>query len=227
MPKIKELPALERPREKCLRYGVESLSDEELLALIIGSGYKGKNAKDVAYEILSNINGLSGLTRVTYKGFVSYKGISKVKAITLSSLVEIMKRIQRKNSENTNQPVDNNYLHKIYKTYLKDMTQEVFMVICLDYNKRIIHEEILFKGSESSLNISIKEIIRILLDYNSRFFYIIHNHPSGLSSPSNEDILFTKNLIKKTNALNIPLMDHLILAKDEFTSIKNSFLKNV
>lgn len=220
MSKIKELPLLERPREKLLRYGIDKLSDEELLAIIIRTGYKGKNAKEIAHDILSSCGGLANFPSLSYKSLLSFKGISETKAISLLVIIEIYKRNLLLKAEASLPLIDENYLVEKYSAYLRDMNQETVIVICLDRNKKIIHEETLFKGNEHSASTSIKEIIRVLLDYNSKSFYIIHNHPSGLASPSMDDILFTENLILKAKHFNIKLLDHLIIGNDNFYSFK-------
>lgn len=219
MPKIQELPVLERPREKLLRYGIDKLSDEELLAIVIGSGYKGKNAKEIASEILSSCHGLSGLSSLTYKSLLSFKGISKAKAIVICVIIELSYRNLLNSADALNPVVDEKYLFQRY-SYLKDINQEQVIVICLDIHKKIVHEETLYKGNENSANTSIKEIIRVLLDYNSRSFYLIHNHPSGKASPSADDILLTENLMLKAKNLGIHLIDHLIFGKDNYYSFK-------
>lgn len=226
MSKITQLPELERPREKCLRFGADSLSDEELLAIVIGSGYQGKNAKDIAYELISQSGGLTSLSKQSYKTFLSHKGISKVKALTLVAIVELSKRMSIKNTEENLADITSEYLYQKYKEYLKDTSQECLVIICLNRYKKIIHEELLFKGTESKVNISIKDICRVILDFNSSSFYLLHNHPSGISYPSKEDIIFTENLIIQTDNLSIPLVDHLIIGRNDYYSLKNRICKN-
>lgn len=212
--KIKDLPVHERPREKAIRYGIETLADYELLALIIGSGYKGHSALDVSYDLLSKKSGLINVIGLPYVTLSKYSGIGKDKALKILAAFEIAKRFQSLKDDLNYKLINSNYIYQRYiNKLMSDFdNQEFLFLVILDKKKNIIHETNLYKGNENSVNYSIKQIIKKVIQYGGRFFYIIHNHPSGSLKPSPDDCSFTMNLIADCKNLGLTLCDHLIIS---------------
>ncbi len=218
MSKIKSLPTLERPREKAFHYGVDRLSDHELIAILIGSGTVDSSALDIAYKMLSDHKGLLNLVQKPFSDLLHFKGIGKSKAVKIIAAFEIAKRFNSLKSINEDLPVSSNEIYERYKYHVTGVYQECLRLIILNNKRKIIHEVNLYQGNESSVNCSWRQIIQQVLIHNGKYFYIVHNHPSGNHSPSKEDIEFTTTLIKESQKLKIKLLDHLIISDNGYFS---------
>ena len=223
MGNIKSLPVLERPREKALRYGLESLSDVELLTLLISSGYKDVSALEIAATLLVENNGLLSLSKVPLSELKKNKGIKNAKALNLAAIFELHYRLSKKEEESDESEVNADYLYSKYKDKLLSNNQENLVLVMLNSRMKIIHEKTMYVGTESKIIFSYKDIWRELLNQNARYFYLIHNHPTGIKEPSKNDIFFTSELFRESKRLNIPMVDHIIIGKDgyhSFTQVK-------
>lgn len=218
MGQIKELPILERPREKAIRYGLNSLSDVELLTLLISKGYKGVNALEIATNLFITFNGLKNLAHAPIKELEKVKGIKEAKALNLAAIFELSKRLEIKNNEDTSQTINSLYLYNKYKSMLRGSNQETLIIIILSTKSQILHEKVLYIGTESNMIYSYKDIWRELLNYHAKYFYLIHNHPGGKSTPSREDIAFTSEINLEANRLKVKLLDHIIIGNDGYYS---------
>ncbi len=216
--KIKSLPTLERPREKAFHYGADRLSDHELIAILIGSGTVDCSALDIAYKMLSDHKGLLNLVQKPFSDLLHFKGIGKSKAVKIIAAFEIAKRFNSLKSINEDLPVSSNEIYERYKYHVTGVYQECLRLIILNNKRKIIHEVNLYQGNESSVNCSWRQIIQQVLIHNGKYFYIVHNHPSGNHSPSKEDIEFTTTLIKESQKLKIKLLDHLIISDNGYFS---------
>ena len=220
MSKIKDLPLNERPREKALTYGVETLSNSELLSILIGNGTKQKSAIDIASEILSTIEDISCFNLITYSSLTEIKGISKAKAILLLSLVELNKRINT--SLRVNKEFNFNEIIHHFQCLYKDLKVEKAYIVLLDNHKRLISIKEVASGSEKSLALSQKKIIQYLIDFSATSYYLVHNHPSGSCVPSCSDKTTTSNVELVSMSLGFILEDHLIFGKNTYYSLKNN-----
>ena len=218
--KISDIPINLRPREKALQYGIEELSDQELLTLLIGSGGKGNSAIDIAIELLSShANSLELLSRSNYQALSRYLGLKKSIALRLLATFEFHKRLISNKYQNLDKIESNKNVYLRFK-YLENFDQENLVVLMLDLKHRIIKEKTLYKGTSDSFNIDIREVIQELILAKAKYFYLIHNHPDEESNPSDEDIIATKVIEKSAKNLGINLIDHLIIFKGGFSCIK-------
>ena len=215
---IHDLPTLERPREKALRYGIESLSDGELLTIVIGSGYHGENASDLANKLISTYNGLEGLSVAPIHDVAKQKGIKSNKALLLAAIFEIHKRLNVKRVEKEGEMANSDYLYKKYSPQLADASQEVLILVLVNKRRNIIRESLLYKGTESDVVFSYKEMWRELFIHNAYGFYLIHNHPNNQANPSKKDVIFTGEIIRESQKIRIPMLDHLIIGDDGYYS---------
>ena len=217
--KISDIPVNLRPREKALHFGIEELSDQELLALIIGSGGKGNSAIDIAGELLkTHANSMESLSNTNYQSLLGYLGLKKSIALRLLATFEFHKRLSSHKYQSISKIESVNDVYLRYK-YLENFEQEVLVIIMLDLKKRIIKEKVLYKGTSDGLSIDVREIIQELILAKAKFFYLVHNHPDEEPSPSDDDILATKVIKKTSSNLGIKLLDHLIVFKNNFSSI--------
>ena len=215
---IKELPKLERPREKALLYGLEKLSNVELIAILIGSGTKDRSALDISYELLDTYKGIFNLSNAPFLDLTKTKGISKITAIKLGAVFEIYKRISQSEYQETNITISQNYIYTKYSKIIQGDTQEILGVIILNGNKKVIREKLLYKGTKVELSASYLEIFKEVLIADGKYFYIFHNHPEGNPYPSDKDIIFTSGLIKEAIKLKIKMIDHIIIGKNSYFS---------
>jgi DNA repair protein RadC len=215
---IKEMPAMERPREKALQYGVESLSDSELLAILIGNGSKGQNAISLAARILSTVGDIRQLSLRTIHELKAIPGIGTVKAIEIKACLEIARRFQQvilRPGEILN---GSQQVFSYYHEKLRDQKKEKFFSLMLDCKHRLIREELISIGS---LNLSIvhpREVFAPAIRESAESILLLHNHPSGDPLPSKEDIYVTKRLIEVGHLVGIEILDHIIIGNGCYVS---------
>jgi len=218
---IKEWPEDERPREKLLKHGASSLSDSELLAILINTGSGKLTAVDLAKKLLreyKSLRNLSGLSVADFKQ-QKFKGVGKVKAIILAAAFEIARRLassQKDISLPVTTPED---VAKIYIPQMRDLKQEVFMVLCLSSSNKIIQERTITKGLLNSSLTHPREVFREAILENAASIILLHNHPSGNLDPSREDIQITKQIVEAGKIIGISVHDHIIIAGDGFLSM--------
>ena len=215
---IKELPESERPREKALRYGIESLSDSELLAIIIGNGSKGRNALALATTLLKNFQNLRRLSTRTITELREFSGIGTVKAVEIKACLEIARRFQQISLLPGQMLTGSNQVFAYYHEKLRDRKKENFFTIMLDCKHCVIREELVSIGS---LNLSIvhpREIFAPAIREAAESILLLHNHPSGDPTPSREDILVTRRLIEVGKVVGIEILDHIIIGNGRYVS---------
>lgn len=220
------MPSYTRPREKALRYGVDTLSDQELLAIIIGSGTRDNNVLDLSNKLLLDFGGLYNLSKANSASLIRYNGLGKVKCITLLTMFSLMKRINTYKIEEENikeitvEIIGEKYLHKIAN---KD--QEFLALVVVNRNKKISYETILSLGEQNVMNLSKRELIKLVYSHNGYGYYLIHNHPSGIARPSLSDIAFTEALSKYSQKARIKLIDHIIIGENSYFPIIETMKK--
>lgn len=220
---IKALPEELRPREKLLLFGENTLSDSELLAILLQSGTKEKNVIDLAQEVLIQSKGLMGLGEMTMASLSEINGIGISKACTILSMVELSRRL---NSMGFAQKMKIRHPKEVVPIFLRMVTswwQESFMVVYLDKAMQVIGKQELFKGQENLVMFTPKFIYQEALRHKANGIIIAHTHSSGLLMPSQADIKATKTLKEAGDIIDITLLDHLILNR---TGEYYSFLEN-
>ena len=221
--KIKDLPIEERPYEKLINNGVYSLTNEELIAILIKNGTKKYSAKELSSIILSELNNISELKNINYNNLTKIEGIGIKKSCVLLAAIELGKRITNYNRGIVNRKLNSSKLvFEYYRNLLIDAKQEHFYCVYLDNSKRIIHEKLLFIGTINYSVVHPREIFKEAYFYSASAIICVHNHPSDNLCPSIEDIKLTKNLISIGNLLGIKVIDHLIIGKNNYYS----FLEN-
>ena len=217
--KIKDLPVSERPRERLITIGVNNLSNEELLAIILKTGNKGESSKIIASHILSYIKNINNLRNVTLKELTNIKGIGKAKACDILAAIELGNRINNNsiiiNDTKFNGP---DIIFEYYKDKLKDKKQECFYAIYLDASKKVIEDKLLFMGTVNQSIVHPRNIFKEACILDASSIVCVHNHPSNNVLPSKEDINLTKNLIEIGNLFSIPVIDHIIVGPTKYYS---------
>ncbi len=217
---IKELPIEERPRERFKKYGVKALSNEELLSILLRTGTSKKSVKEVSTDILKEIK-LHDLDHINYNSLKNIKGIGEVKAITLLSAIEFGKRVLSKEDLVT-QIRNSTDAYYLVKDELENELQEKFLAIYLDTKKYVILKKVIFIGTVNNSSITARDVFREGVKCNACGMIIVHNHPAGSISPSFEDVKLTNEFIKLGRLLSIPVIDHLIIGKNNYYSFRES-----
>lgn len=218
--KINDIPIDLRPREKAFRFGIDSLSDQELLALIIGSGVKGKSAMDIAEDLLSTyFNSMYSLSNSNLSSLEAHVGLKRAVALRLLAVFEFHHRLNSPmyQKQETIKSPEEIYLR--YQ-YLESYDQEVLILIMLDSHNRIKQEKLLYKGTFDSFSIDVRDVIKEIILAKAKSFILIHNHPDEEPKPSEEDLVATKVIEKSASNLGIKLVDHVIIYRGGYYSIK-------
>jgi len=222
MLQIKNIPNQERPREKGLMNGVESLSNRELLALLIRCGTKEKSALEIADELLIKTGGLKGIETFTIQELSQVHGISSTKALELKAALELKKRMIYEDVKEKNVIENPKDLINWLRYNIAHKTQEEFIAFFLDSGGKVIRYSSLFKGTINRSLVSPREIFQEALKTNALWIIVAHNHPSGSLVPSKEDIETTKRLMECGKIMNVELVDHLIISDCGYTSIRST-----
>ncbi len=220
--KIKDLPLIDRPRERLITKGAKSLNNEELLAIILRAGTKDISAKNLAEHILKYVGNISNLKQITYQELLKIKGIGSAKACQILSCIELAKRINQKIETLQGKKFTNaNLIFEYYKNIVST-EQESFYCVYLNVSKQIIMDKKIFTGTLNKSLIHPRDIFRIAYIINAHSFICIHNHPSGNSSPSKEDEIITDRLSWIGKTMGIPLIDHVIIGRQNYYSFKEN-----
>ena len=222
---IKDIPLNERPRERLINKGVEYLSNEDLLAILLKTGTKENSVKVLANNILKQLDDINNLKEINLERLVKIKGIGKAKACELLAAIELGKRLNKK-IDNLNQIkiYSSSSIYEYYKDKLKDKLQEYFYCVYLDTKNHIIKDKLLFIGTINESLIHPREIFKEAYLLSASGIICIHNHPSGNVNPSNNDIIMTKQLVEVGKILGIKVLDHIIIGKDNYYSFNDNDL---
>lgn len=222
---IKFLAEDDRPREKFLLKGKSSLSDSELLAIIMGSGNRDETAVELARRILGSVNNnWNQLSLLSVKDLMKFKGVGEVKAISIATALEIGRR--RAGQEVPEKPVISNSsgAYEIFRNHLSDLRTEEFWAIFLNRSNKVIHFVQLTQGGINQSIVDIRVLFKTALDHFSTGIIIAHNHPSGSLQPSREDIEITQKIKIAGETMNIQLLDHLIITQNSYFSFSDDGL---
>lgn len=218
--RMREVHEADRPRERFLRQGPESLSNQELLAILLRTGTKNESVLTLANRILVQFEKLHALKHATVEEMMEIKGVGEAKAIQILAAIELGKRLAQKELDNKytiRSPEDAaNYLIP----ELAPLQQEHFVALYLNVKNQILHKQTIFVGSLNASIVHPREIFRVAIRRSAAAIIVAHNHPSGNPSPSPEDIDVTKRLIEAGHILGVDLLDHLIIGDHQFISLK-------
>lgn len=218
---VHDLPANERPRERLIKFGVESLSVTELLALVLGRGIKGKSVLITAQELLQRFKSLKNLANVSINELCSVQGIGEAKATQLKAALELGKRIEDDSIQITKTIVKTpEDITRIVRKELKGKKKEYFIIALLDTRNHLIATKTISIGSLDTSIVHPREVFLEAIANSAASVIFIHNHPSGNPEPSDEDIKLTRQLIEAGKILNIEVLDHIITGDTEYFSMK-------
>lgn len=217
---MKDVPKEDRPRERLLKYGATHVSNQELLAILLGSGSKDESVMNLSNRVIMHFEGLNLLQDATIEELTAIKGIGNAKGVQLLAAIELGKRM------NEYKPVEQYIVQSpedganFVMEEMRNLKQEHFVVLFLNTKNQIIHRQTIFIGSLNASIVHPREVFREAVRRSAASIICAHNHPSGDPSPSQEDIQVTKRLVDSGKMMGIELLDHLIIGDRKFISLK-------
>ncbi len=217
---IKDLPLEERPRERLIQYGPEHLSTAELIAIILRTGTANYSAVDLGRELLVTYQDLRGVAKASLAELASHTGIGRAKAVQLKAAIELGRRVLTCNPillPSVKRPSD---VYDLLKASFQDLDREHFKVVHLNTKNQVLKIETTAIGILSSSPVHPREVFKEAVKMSSAGLILAHNHPSGDPTPSQDDLLLTKQLYEAGEILGIRIIDHLILGDNRYLSLK-------
>jgi DNA repair protein RadC len=223
--KITEWALADRPREKLLEKGSSSLSDAELLAILINSGTKDKSAVDVGRELLLKVdNNLNSLGKLSISELKSLDGIGTARAVTIAAALELGRRRKLTETPEITQIRSSKDVSEIFQPLLADLPHEEFWILFLNRSNRIINRMKLSQGGVSGTVTDVRMVMKKAIEYLASGIIVCHNHPSGNLNPSESDTNITRKIKEAGNLMDIQLLDHLIITEKDYFSFADNGL---
>ncbi len=216
---MKDLPAEQRPREKLLARGAAALGDAELLALLLRTGYQGRGVVALAGDVIAECQGLAGLLNTPPERLKAVKGLGPAKQAELLAVMELARRAlsqQLKAAPVFDAP---GRVKDYLGLQLGSRPQEVFVVLFLDGQHRLLHTEEMFHGTLTQTSVYPREVIRLALRHNAGAVVLAHNHPSGVAEPSRADEFLTQTLKTALRLVDVQVLDHIIVGQGQVVSL--------
>jgi DNA repair protein RadC len=219
-PMIRDIPSSERPRERLVKYGAGALSTAELLAILLRGGVQGENVVNLAMRLLVQYGGLSGLAKSSASELEATRGVGPAKVTQIKAAFELGRRLLVESPDERPQirsPADAANLLMLEMSLLD---QEHLRLILLDTKNRVLEMPTVYIGNLNTSVIRVGELFRYALRVNCAGMIVVHNHPSGDPSPSPEDVRVTERIVESGKLLDVDVLDHLIIGKQRFVSLK-------
>ncbi|NLF66492.1 MAG: DNA repair protein RadC [Chloroflexi bacterium] len=217
---IRDMPRDERPRERLMHSGPEALSTTELLAITLRTGVGGENVVRLAERLLVQFNGLTGLARASINELCAVHGIGPAKAIDIKAAFEIGRRLLAAAPEERRRITSPADAANLLMAEMMLLEQEQLRLILLDTRNRVLQMPVIYVGSLNASVVRVGELFRAAIRENAAAIIVVHNHPSGDPSPSPEDIQVTRQLASAGRLLDIELLDHIIIGRQRYVSLK-------
>jgi DNA repair protein RadC len=209
---ITDWPAAERPREKLLQLGVGALSDAELLAIFLRVGVTGKSAVDLARDLLTQFNSLNGIFAASQTELTLVNGIGASKYAQLQAIFEMSRRALSEQMQVKDHLSSPQHVRDYLCLKLGHLSREIFMVLFLDAQNRIVATEEMFSGTLTQTSVYPREVVKRALQHNAASVILAHNHPSGVAQESQADELLTQQLKQALALVDVRVLDHFIVA---------------
>ena len=209
----------DQPREKLIHMGSRSLSNAELLAILLRAGTRNRSALDIAREILQSHNdSLAVVAKLSVHDLMKVKGIGRTKAVSIAAALELGRRRATENTVQKNQVTTSADAYDLLSPNLGDLTQEAFWIILLDRRSHVLAIEEIHRGGMAAMVVDPKIIFQRAFERKACSIILSHNHPSGSPSPSMEDIRLTEKIKAGGNYMDIRILDHIIIGEGEYYS---------
>ncbi|HIE56900.1 MAG TPA: JAB domain-containing protein [Anaerolineales bacterium] len=218
--RITDLDENERPRERLARLGAQSLSNAELIAILLRVGVPGENAVQVGQRLLQTFGGLRGLHRTSFDEVCAQHGIGEAKTAQIKAAIELGRRLTLESPDERpaiSSPAD---AASLVQYEMSALEQEELRVLLLDTRNRVLKISTVYRGSLNSSQVRVGEVFKDAIRSNAAAIIVVHNHPSGDPTPSPEDIAITRAITKAGELLDIQVLDHLVIGRGRFVSLK-------
>lgn len=223
-PVIRELPPEQRPRERMLKEGAASLSDIDLLAIMLRTGTAKASAMELAAAVLSRFQDLRRLSQATIEELSEIKGIGPVKAVQIKAALELGRRLASLPAEERpviRCPED---VCSLLMEDLRNLDREYFLALLLNTKNQVLAKETISIGTLNASMVHPRELFKVAIRRSAAAVILVHNHPSGDPTPSREDIALTKRLVEAGEIIGIDVLDHIVIGDNRFTSLKSKGL---
>ncbi len=217
---IRDFPVNDRPRERLEQLGESALTNAELLAILLRVGVEGNNVIELAQRLLNRFGGLRGLHSAGFEELCQVKGVGNAKAAQIKAAIELGYSLNQEKDQTAHFMSKPEDVHEYLAHRLIGKTQEELWVLALNTRNRLIEEQQLYIGTVNHSSVRLAEIFEIPLRKRASAIILVHNHPSGEPQPSEEDLRFTEELIKAGNLLDIAVLDHIVIARGGYCSIR-------
>lgn len=217
---MNNIPTEDRPRERLLKYGANTLSTAELIAVILGSGTKENPVLKLSHEIITHFGSLNRLAEATVEEFCQIKGVGPAKAIQLRASLSLGMRAIHQGEVNKFRIESPTQAYNLLKGELENEKRELFMVILLDVRGCVINHQVISIGTLTKALVHPREVFYPAIRHKAAGMILAHNHPSGDPNPSHEDFEITKRLIAVGKLMGIPVNDHIIIAQQGYVSLR-------
>jgi DNA repair protein RadC len=221
---VREWPASEQPREKLVERGAEYLSEAELLAILMRVGIPGQDVLSLSQSMLLSFGGLVGLSRASLPGLAEVKGIGPAKAVTIKAALELGRRLLLADVGERVQIRSPQDVASMLQLQMGLLEQEHLRVVLLNMKNQVMGVKDVYKGSLNSSLIRVGEVFRDAIKENCAAVIVVHNHPSGDPTPSPEDVRVTRDLVAAGKLLDIEVLDHLVIGRHKYVSLKEKKL---
>ncbi len=218
--RITDLDQAERPRERLAKLGPQALATAELLAILLRVGVTGENAVQVGHRLLQSLGGLAGLQRASYEEVCSQHGVGPAKAAQIKAAIELGRRLVVQAPEERpaiHSPAD---AANLVQYEMSALEQEELRVILLDTRNRVMDIASVYRGSLNSSQVRVGELFKTAVRRNCAALIVVHNHPSGDPAPSPDDIAITRAIVQAGKLLDVEVLDHLVIGRGRFISLK-------
>lgn len=216
---IKDWPLKERPRERLLDSGAASLSDAELLAIILGTGVKGRSSVDLARHLLEEFGSLTRILTSPLEEFCQHDGLGMAKYVQMRAMLELSQRHLREQLEERDVMSSSELTREYLRARLRHYPHEVFACLYLDNQHKVVRFEELFTGTIDGAAVYPREVVKRCLHHNAAAVIFAHNHPSGVAEPSHADVAITQRLKSALNTIDVRVLDHIIVGSKEVVSL--------
>jgi len=223
-PAIRDFPVAERPRERLANYGANQISNAELLAILLRTGLEGENVLSMAGRLLAEFGGLSGLSRITFDEICQLHGISKAKASQILAGIELGRRVASLDPEDRVVITSPSDLANLFMAEMSTLDREHFRVAVLSTRNQVLGIENLYSGSVNAALVRPAEVFSTAVRRNAPQIAVVHNHPSGDPTPSQDDVSITKNLVEAGRLLDVEVVDHLVVGQGRYISMREKKL---
>ncbi|MCW8933110.1 MAG: DNA repair protein RadC [Gammaproteobacteria bacterium] len=221
---ITDWPLAERPREKLLANGSQSLTDAELLAIFLRTGIRGKTAVDLSNDLLEGFSGLRQLLKADQQSFCQHHGLGTAKYAQLQAVLEMARRYLNEGLKRGDSLTSPQETRQFLSSKLRDYTHEVFAVLFLDQRHRVIRFDEMFRGTIDGASVYPREVVKKALEYNAAAVIFAHNHPSGVAEPSQSDERITQRLKEALGLVDIRVLDHFVVGDDVISFAERGLL---